>query len=254
MPLSAPAPVAVLSLPSVLLKRAPSPTAVLNRPIVLLKSAGPERPPPPTATLWSPLVLLKRTLSPIAVLKDPVSLYTSASGSNGRVVTAGCVEQQRCSANCGIGISGVEEQRSSANTGVEVVGTTEKERIPTNSCVSRAGCEESEGVAPFRRREPGIAPVRRRDNLRSCLHLWQKPKEEEREYNKGRLNSGIHMREISEKVRHLVEINLVASSGSQTLARCNPRTSSQWFHKITWNALFVVGDGTGRVGERCFLW
>src|SRR5438874_13367060 len=93
-------------------------------------------------------------------------------GSNGSVECASGVEQQRCSANCGIGIRGVEDQRPSTNTGVEVVRRSGKERIPTNSCVSSAGRKESEGVAPFRCREPGIAPVRwRADRLR----YWQKP-------------------------------------------------------------------------------
>src|SRR5204862_291201 len=57
-------------------------------------------------------------------------------GSNGSVECASGVEQQRCSANCGIGIRGVEDQRPSTNTGVEVVRRSGKERIPTNSCVS----------------------------------------------------------------------------------------------------------------------
>jgi len=39
--------------------------------------------------------------------------------SNCRVVIAAEVEDHRCSANCGIGISSVEDQRSSANAGVE---------------------------------------------------------------------------------------------------------------------------------------
>src|SRR5436190_5861160 len=138
--------------------------------------------------------------------------YRRARSSNGRVECPGGVKQKRCRAHCGIGIPSVEDQRSGANTGVEVVGATEKERIPTNSCVSSAGREESEGVAPFRCREPGIAPVRRRSNLRSCLHFWQKPKEEERDYNENGLNSGVHMREVSERVPHLVDINLMASS------------------------------------------
>jgi hypothetical protein len=40
-------------------------------------------------------------------------------GADSSVVFAAEVEDHRCSANCGIGISSVEDQRSSANAGVE---------------------------------------------------------------------------------------------------------------------------------------
>jgi len=46
-----------------------------------------------------------------------------SANSNGRVVIAAEVEDHRCSANCGIGISSVEGQRSSAKTGVEAGAT-----------------------------------------------------------------------------------------------------------------------------------
>jgi hypothetical protein len=93
--------------------------------------------------------------------------------SDGRVPRGGGVEQQRSSAHCGIGIRVVEGQRSSANTGVVATGNVQKERIPANSCVASASGEEMKGITSFRCREPGIAPVRRRSNLRSCLYLGQ---------------------------------------------------------------------------------
>jgi len=52
-------------------------------------------------------------------------------GSNGGVGRAGGVEQQRCRANCGIGIRGVENQRSTAHSGVEAALHSAEKRIPT---------------------------------------------------------------------------------------------------------------------------
>ena len=52
-----------------------------------------------------------------------VAVEGESVNSDGRVVIAAEVEDHRCSANCGIGISSIEDQRSSANTGVEAAAT-----------------------------------------------------------------------------------------------------------------------------------
>src|SRR4029077_11593161 len=94
----------------------------------------------------------------------------------GRVPAAAGVEQKRCSAGCGVGTPIVQGQCSTAKTGVKAARGIEKERIPANSCVSSAAGQVKKRLAPFRCREPGIAPVRCRtwEGVRSCLHLWQK--------------------------------------------------------------------------------
>ena len=81
-------------------------------------------------------------------------------GSIGAVLCAGAVEQKRRSARCCIGIRSVEDQRSAAKSGVIAAGGIDKERIPTSCGVSSAGSEVEKRMAPFRYREPGIAPVR----------------------------------------------------------------------------------------------
>ncbi len=53
------------------------------------------------------------------IVKRAAVVIDERVNPNGRVPCAGGVEQHRCSADCGIGISRVEDQRSSANTGVE---------------------------------------------------------------------------------------------------------------------------------------
>ena len=57
--------------------------------------------------------------------------------SNGSVRIASGVEKQCSSANCGVVIRVGERQRSGANSRIEVAGGIGKQRIPTNSCVSR---------------------------------------------------------------------------------------------------------------------
>ena len=79
---------------------------------------------------------------------------------------AGGVEQQRCSAYCGIGTSVVEDQRSSANTSVEAAGRIQKERTPTKRCISSARGERAKRIAAFRCSEIGIARRRRRRRRR----------------------------------------------------------------------------------------
>src|SRR5436190_6186197 len=71
--MSASTPLAVFSLPVVLLTSVLAPLAVLLLPLVLLKSA-----PKPVAVLLMPLVLKTSALSPIAVLLMP-PLFRSAS-------------------------------------------------------------------------------------------------------------------------------------------------------------------------------
>ncbi len=129
--------------------------------------------------------------------------------SNGCVVRACSVEQKRCSAHCGIGIRVVEGQRSAANTSVEAAGAIQEKRTPTQCCISSAGGEQTKRVAPFGSCEIGIAPFQCRTD---CLHLWQKPGEQERDYNDNGLNSGFHMREVFEEFLQPVENNLRSST------------------------------------------
>ncbi len=87
--------------------------------------------------------------------------------SNGRVLRAAGVEQKRCRANRGIGITRVEDQRSSANTGVEAAGGDAKHRKRTKCCVPNARSESLKGVVPRSSGEVGVAPGgRRHDALR----------------------------------------------------------------------------------------
>jgi hypothetical protein len=102
-----------------------------------------------------------------SIVEEATVVMDEGRSSNRGVVRATGVEQQRCGAQCGIGISRVEDQRSSANTGIEVGSGVQKERAPTNSRVSGIGREGIKSVAPFCCRESGITPVRRRvDRLR----------------------------------------------------------------------------------------
>ena len=87
-----------------------------------------------------------------AVVKD------ERISSNGGVLCAACVEQQRYSAHCGIGICGVEDQRSNANTSIETAGGIQKERPPTNRCISNSSSERIKCIAPSGRSEIGVAP------------------------------------------------------------------------------------------------
>ena len=88
-----------------------------------------------------------------AVVKD------QRIGPNGGILCAGGIEQERCCANCCIGICVVEGQRSSANAGIETAGGI-KERIPTEPCISSASGEKTKRVAPFGCRVIGITRVR----------------------------------------------------------------------------------------------
>src|SRR5207247_3231959 len=81
--------------------------------------------------------------------------------SNSGVLCAPAVEQQGCCADRSIEIHGVKRQRSTAETGIEVTDGIDKERTPTERCISRAGSEKTKRFAPFRCREIGIAPLRR---------------------------------------------------------------------------------------------
>ena|SRR5437899_1480225 len=99
------------------------------------------------------------------------SVMDEGVGSNGRVLRAAGVEQKRCRANRGIGITRVEDQRSSANTGVEAAGGDAKHRKRTKCCVPNARSESLKGVVPRRRGEVGIAPGGWRAD---CLRVRQK--------------------------------------------------------------------------------
>src|SRR4029453_16323623 len=90
-------------------------------------------------------------------------------GSNGRVLCAGGVEQERCRANCSIGISVVKDQRSSAHTGVEAAGGIQKERAPTKRCISSASGQKTKRFAPLRCGEIGKTSVRCRTD---CPRFW----------------------------------------------------------------------------------
>src|SRR5262245_40027988 len=80
----------------------------------------------------------------------------------GRVVGAGCVQQESRSTRGCVVVSVVEQKRSSANARVEAASGNALERRPANCCVRSAGGEGIKRIAPFRRGEVGIAPVRRR--------------------------------------------------------------------------------------------
>ncbi len=82
--------------------------------------------------------------------------------SKGAVPRARGVKQKSCGAHCGIGIGIIEHQRSGANAGVVIAGASPKQRIPTKSCICSTAGEVTQRVASFRRRETGIATVRRR--------------------------------------------------------------------------------------------
>ena len=81
--------------------------------------------------------------------------------SQGTVFYARGVEQKRCGTHCRIGVCIIGDQRSGAHAGVEIGGASSKQRIPTKSCISSPAGEVTQRVAPFRRRETGIATVRR---------------------------------------------------------------------------------------------
>ena len=98
--------------------------------------------------------------------------------SQGTVFYARGVEQKRCGAHCRIGICIVGDQRSGANAGVEIGGASSKQRIPTKSCISSPAGEVTQRVAPFRRRETGIATIRRRTE---CLRFGQQRKAAKRQ-------------------------------------------------------------------------
>jgi predicted RNA-binding Zn-ribbon protein involved in translation (DUF1610 family) len=90
---------------------------------------------------------------------------------------AGGVEQQRCSAHCGIGIRVIEDQRSSANTRAEAAGAIGKQRVPTKACVSSSSRQEVKRITSFRCCVIGIAAIWRRTD---CLRFWQKRHEPKR--------------------------------------------------------------------------
>jgi hypothetical protein len=97
----------------------------------------------------------------------PAVVIEKRVSSNGRVLCATGVEQQRCHPDCSIGIGVVEVKRSSADGGVVTAGGVGKERIPTNSCISKPSGEVFKGVGPFGRGEVRIASIgRRSDGLR----------------------------------------------------------------------------------------
>ncbi len=52
-------------------------------------------------------------------------------------------------------------------------------------------------------------------------------------------------------IAHLLKAGLVNVNLS---SRSQPRPTDDRFHKIARKPFFVVRDGTGRVGERFFLW
>ena len=98
--------------------------------------------------------------------------------SKGAVPCARGVEQKSCGAHCRVGICIVEYQRSGANAGVETAGASPKQRIPTKSCICSPAGEVTKRVASFRRRETGIATVRRRTE---CLRFGQERKAAKRQ-------------------------------------------------------------------------
>ena len=87
-------------------------------------------------------------------------------GSNGGVLCAGGVEQERCRPTAVLE-SPLLGPGSSANTSIETAGGIQKERLPTECCVSSAGGERVKRVAPFGRREIGVTRVRCR-----CWRGW----------------------------------------------------------------------------------
>ena len=123
--------------PSVLEPSAPEPTAVLKLAMPLpleslLKSAkftdgsvtkavsiGKKGASAKSVVSVSVKVVKERPAADSIVVRSAV-VIDKRGISNGRVLCAGGVEQHRCSANGGIGITRVEDERSSANTGVEV--------------------------------------------------------------------------------------------------------------------------------------
>lgn len=94
----------------------------------------------------------------------PGGIASERIDASGRVVVTGGIEQKRRSTGGRIGIPVVENQRSSAKSGIEVASRIQKERAPTDACVSSTGREGIERSASFRGREPRIAPIRRGNN------------------------------------------------------------------------------------------
>src|SRR5207249_8210131 len=68
----------------------------------------------------------------------------------------------------------VEDQRSTADSGVETAGGIRKERTPTEPCISSASSEKTKRVAPFGRREIGVARVRCRRWSRRWRRRWSR--------------------------------------------------------------------------------
>src|SRR5213079_955226 len=103
-----------------------------------------------------------------AVVKD------QRVGSKAGILCATGVEQERCRANCSIGIPVVERQRSTANAGVEAAGGIQKEGTPTKPCISSASSKKTKRVAPFHCREVGVARVRCRRRSRRWRGCWRR--------------------------------------------------------------------------------
>jgi hypothetical protein len=185
------------------------------------------------------------------------------------VATGGCL-RAGIRAQCHVVVAGVAQQRIKTDNRVLVAIYVLTDRTHTNGRIVAAFRVTREGSAT----DGGVEPAGR--VVKECRTTTQSCSTDCRVVVAGRIvkenlatnrsveigdvvkerkgaDTRVVMREVSEKVPHLVEISLAASSACQTLARCDTRTSSQWFHKVARNPLFVVRDGTGRVGERCFL-
>ena len=105
----------------------------------------------PWALLKEAIDIVIRAQSAEGIVLVPSSLLTSAVSSNGSVLCAGGVQQQRYGANCGIGIRVVGGQRSSAYTRVKAAVDVVEERPPTNACISRHPVDKVlKCIAPFR--------------------------------------------------------------------------------------------------------
>ena len=81
----------------------------------------------------------------------------------GRVLHSGSVIKHCQGAHGCVLAFDIEKQRTCADSGVEAGGGVAKERKRANCCVPRAGGETRQGVLPFRRVEPGITAIRRRN-------------------------------------------------------------------------------------------
>jgi hypothetical protein len=79
-------------------------------------------------------------------------------------------------------VSDVEKERSRTDSSVEASVRVAEERIPANCGVADAAREVVKGVGPFRRVEPGIASVRRRND---CLRRGEKHKADKCERDNG---------------------------------------------------------------------